>query len=59
MTQLEGAYLTSLAFIDLPETEENLIDQAYARLLYLIDNESVSDITDAEEYCFYDQVEEL
>ena len=47
-----------LSSIDKPETEEDLIDQAYSRLIYLIDHESVSEITDAEEYLFLDQVEE-
>ena len=58
MTQIETAYLDSLSLIDLPETEEDLIDQAYARLIYLIDHEAVEEITNAEEYLFHDQIEE-
>ncbi len=59
MTNIHYAYLEGLSMIDRPETEEDLISQAYARLLYLIDHEAVSEITDADEYMFHDQVEEL
>ncbi len=59
MTTMHYAYLESLSMIDSPETEEDLIGQAYARLLYLIDHEAVSEITDADEYLFHDQLEEL
>lgn len=59
MPELHFAYLRSLLMNDIPETEENLIDQAYARFVYLIDNDSVSDITDADEYLFHDEVEAL
>jgi hypothetical protein len=58
MTSLQYAYLDSLSLIDLPETEEDQIDQAYARLVYLIDHESVDEITDVDEYLFHDQMEE-
>ncbi len=59
MTNIHYAYLEGLSMIDNPETEEDLIDQAYARLIYLIDHEAVSEITDADEYLFHDQVGEL
>lgn len=59
MTNIHYAYLESLSMIDKPETEEELIDQAYARLIYLIDHEAVAEITNADEYLFHDQVEEL
>jgi len=58
MTTMHFAYLSCLSSIDRPETEEELIDQAYARLIYLIDHEAVSEITDVDEYLFHDQVEE-
>lgn len=58
MTWMQNAYLNSLLLADLPEMEEDLIDQAYARMVYLIDHESVDQITDAAEYLFHDQVEE-
>ena len=58
MTAIQFAYLSCLSSIDRPDTEEDLIDQAYARLLYIIDHEAVSEITDVEEYLFHDQVEE-
>ena len=58
MTLIQKAYLNSLLLADLPEMEEDLIDQAYARMVYLIDHESVDQITDAEEYSLLDQVEE-
>jgi len=58
MTNMQYAYLESLSLLDLPETEEDLIDQAYARLIYIIDHEQVGDITDAEEYLFLDELEE-
>lgn len=58
MTQMQIAYLSSLSMIDIPETEEDMIGQAYARMLYIIDNDRANEITDAEEYLFLDQLEE-
>ena len=59
MTAIQYAYLSCLSSIDKPDTEEDLIDQAYARLIYLIDHDAVLEITDTDEYLFHDQVEEL
>ena len=58
MTWMQKAYLNSLLLADLPEMEEDLIDQAYARMVFLIDHESVDQITDVDEYLLLDQVEE-
>jgi len=58
MTALQIAYLDSLTLNATPETEEELIDQAYARLLYLIDNDEAESISDAQEYLFFDHQEE-
>jgi len=42
MTAIETAYLNSLIFQDCPVEEEDFINQAYHRFLYVLNTEHIS-----------------